>query len=316
MGNGTGALAALRGLWLGDAFGGTWFRRPAEDVVARRLADGPWRWTDDTAMTLPLVRMLVERGRVEQDALAAAFASEYAADPYRNYGAGMHDVLAALVEGEDWRVVTRRQFDGEGSWGNGAAMRVAPLGAWFAEDLDLVVAETERSAPVTHAHPEAVAGAVAVAVAAALSARGGAWPLEAVAARTPDGQVADRPRAAAWSLEAVAARTPEGQVADGLRAAARFEADTDPREVAAVVGSGLRISAPDTVPYALWCAARHPDDLVAALWATASAGGDVDTTCAIAGGVVGARTGLSGVPAVWLERCEELPSWVDETRAG
>jgi ADP-ribosylglycohydrolase len=43
---------------------------------------------------------------------------------------------------------------------------------------------------------------------------------------------------------------------------------------------------PDTVPYAIWCAARHLDDLVEALWATVSVGGDIDTTCAIVGGIV------------------------------
>jgi ADP-ribosylglycohydrolase len=88
--------------------------------------------------------------------------------------------------------VTRRQFDGMGSWGNGAAMRVAPLGAWFAEDLDTVVAEAIRSAQVTHAHPEAAAGAVAVAVAAALSVRGAAGTDLIDAARTGlDGVPAD-----------------------------------------------------------------------------------------------------------------------------
>ncbi|BCY07509.1 ADP-ribosylglycohydrolase family protein [Actinoplanes sp. L3-i22] len=288
MGNTAAAVAAMRGVWLGDAFGETWCRRPAGDFAERRLADGPWTWTDDTAMALPLLRVLVAHGRVDQDVLAAEFATEYAADPYRNYGAGMHDVLAAFGAGEGWAVVTRRQFDGSGSWGNGAAMRVPPLGAWFAGDLDAVVAEAGRSAVVTHAHPEAAAGAVAVAVAAALSVRGGDW-----------------------SLGDVVARVPAGQVADGLRRAADFPGDADPREVGAVVGSGLRISAPDTVPYALWCAARHQDDLAAALWATASAGGDIDTTCAIAGGVVGARTGLAGVPGEWLKRCEGLPAWVD-----
>ncbi|MFI1993901.1 ADP-ribosylglycohydrolase family protein [Actinoplanes sp. NPDC020271] len=114
-----------------------------------------------------------------------------------------------------------------------------------------------------------------------------------------------------WTLAAVAGWTPAGQVRDGLRAAAEFPGGADPVVVAAAVGSGLRISAPDTVPYALWCAARHPNDLVATLWTTASAGGDVDTTCAVAGGVVGARTGLSGVPGVWRERCESPPGRVD-----
>jgi ADP-ribosylglycohydrolase len=70
-------------------------------------------------------------------------------------------------------------------------------------------------------------------------------------------------------------------------------------------------------PYAIWCAARHLDDLEEALWATASAGGDVDTTCAIAAGIVAARTGTRAIPAHWLQACEPLPAWArhaDEPR--
>ena len=285
----------MRGLALGDAFGETWFFRPAEvletAVVKRWLKDGPWPWTDDTAMALSLLQILDKYGRVDQDTLAAAFASAYAADPYRSYGGSMHEVLLAIGQGEAWATVTRRKFDGMGSWGNGAAMRVAPLGAWFADDLDTVVVEAARSAAVTHAHPEATAGAIAVAVAAALNVSGvsGSELIAAVTARVPDSEVASR-----------------------LYRAGRIASSADPRHVAGMLGCGQQISAVDTVPYAIWCAARHLDDLTEALWATALAGGDVDTTCAIVGGIIAGRTGLTGVPADWLSACEPLPTWVDD----
>src|SRR5262245_1460346 len=144
------AAASLRGLALGDAFGETWFFKSAaflDRALAERWVPAPpWHWTDDTAMALCLVSVLHQSGRVDQDALAARFAREYAKDPYRHYGASMHDVLAAIRAGEPWSQVTGRQFDGMGSWGNGAAMRAAPLGAWFTDDLDIVVAEATRSA--------------------------------------------------------------------------------------------------------------------------------------------------------------------------
>ncbi|GIE92185.1 ADP-ribosylglycohydrolase family protein [Actinoplanes regularis] len=293
--NRVAALTALRGLALGDAFGETWLLRPADLVETaldeRRLADGPWPWTDDTAMALSVLRILDRHGHVDQDALAVAFADAYAADPYRSYGGSMHEVLRSIRQGEPWAVVTRRKFDGMGSWGNGAAMRVAPLGAWFADDLGTVVAEAARSAEVTHAHPEAVAGAVAVAVATAASVGG-----------VEGGEL----------IEAVVARTPDGEVASRLRRVARVALSADPRHVAGMVGCGERISAVDTVPYAVWCAAAHLDDLTEALWATARAGGDVDTTCAIVGGIVAGRTGLDGVPADWASACEPLPAWVDD----
>ena len=287
-------MAALRGLALGDAFGETWFGRPAgyvERALAHRwLPAGPWFWTDDTAMALSLVAVLHRHGRVDQDALARRFAAAYAVDPHRKYGKSMHEVLSRVRGGESWSRVAAGQFGGVGSWGNGAAMRVAPLGAWFAADLEMVVGEAARSAAVTHAHPEAAAGAVAVAVGAALGVRG-----------TPGHEL----------LDAVAERTPDGEVKRGLRRAAKVGLRASPVAAAAILGCGQNLSAMDTVPFALWCAARHLDDFVEALWAAVLPGGDTDTTGAIAGGVVAAATGSAGLPALWLAECEPLPAWVD-----
>ena len=70
----------------------------------------------------------------------------------------------------------------------------------------------------------------------------------------------------------------------------------------------------DTVPFALWVAARHLDDYPAAITACLSAGGDVDTTAAIAGGVVAAYTGVGGIPAAWLAAREPLPGWLRGAR--
>jgi ADP-ribosylglycohydrolase len=275
------AEVVLRGLALGDAFGETWFRRKG-DFEKREPAAGMWPWTDDTAMAMGIYRVLARYGRIDQDALAAEFAAEYTRDPNRDYGPAMHDVLAAVHKGEPWRDAAGRQFGGQGSWGNGAAMRVAPVGAWFADDLDEVVVQARMSAEVTHTHPEAVAGAIAVAVATALNAGGG------------------------LELEEVIARVPGGDVRAGLELARRISFDGDPRHAGGTLGNGSRISAPDTVPFTIWAAARHQDDYVEALWATASAGGDIDTTCAIVGGIVAGRTGLADVPAEWLAAAEPI----------
>ncbi|WOX22085.1 ADP-ribosylglycohydrolase family protein [Streptomyces solicathayae] len=281
------ARRSVQGLSLGDAFGERWFplfREPAR--AAREIRDrvvpteAEWHWTDDTAMALAVLRVLVEHGTIEQDRLAACFALTYDADQARGYGHGMHMLLPPLLTAPgDWRTLAPTLFEG-GSLGNGAAMRVAPLGAWFSADLDLVVEQARLSAEVTHAHPEGIAGAVAVAVAAALSVRGG------------------------LGLAEVAARTPAGAVHDGLLKAADVPLDTAPWRAADLLGNGQRIRADDTVPFAVWTAVRHADDLVAALWATAEGLGDVDTTCAITGGIVGAATGVEGVPAAWLRRRE------------
>lgn len=285
------ARRSLEGLALGDAFGERWFplfrepRQAYNEVRARRMPEeSEWHWTDDTAMALGVFRVLDEFGEMRQTELAQAFALSYDADPARGYGHGMHVLLPRLLhEPARWPEFARELFGGEGSLGNGSAMRVAPLGAWFHTDLSRVVEQATLSAEVTHAHPEGVAGAVAVAVAAALSA---------------DHELA---------LDAVAALTPASAVRDGLVRAAEVPFSTEPWKASDLLGNGQRIRADDTVPFALWSAARHPDDLVSALWTTAEGFGDVDTTCAITGGVVAARTGVEGVPEGWLRRREAVP---------
>jgi ADP-ribosylglycohydrolase len=91
--------------------------------------------------------------------------------------------------------------------------------------------------------------------------------------------------------------------------AAALPPGTSVRHAASVLGSGVLISAPDTVPFALWSAAGHLDDLPEALWQTVAGWGDRDTTCAISGGVVAARTGTGAVPAPWLQAREPIPAW-------
>ncbi|MFG2698320.1 ADP-ribosylglycohydrolase family protein [Kitasatospora sp. NPDC048407] len=299
------ARDALEGVALGDAFGERWFklfRAPAEaieQIRARRTPEeSPWHWTDDTAMALAVHRALIDQDGVNRTQLAAMFGATFLADPGRGYGYGMKRLLPVLAEHpERWVTEARELFDGQGSLGNGAAMRVAPLGAWFAEDLDEVVEQAEYSAEVTHAHPEGIAGAVAVALAAAFAARGRV--------------LGDGP-AGADLLHEVAARTPDGLIRDGVAAAAALPAATEPWRAADLLGNGQRIRASDTVPFALWSAAHHLDSLPDALWTTAEGLGDVDTTCAITGGVVAARTGLADVPPAWLQRREGLPAWVAE----
>jgi ADP-ribosylglycohydrolase len=364
IGDAAPAFASLRGLALGDSFGERWFfrgHREALEMIQHRTTPGdqPWQWTDDTVMALALLRVLTAHGEVLQQELATEFASMYAADPYRGFGSGMHDLLPKL--GEDpgnWATYARTLFGGQGSLGNGAAMRAAPLGAWFWRDPELAVAQAALAAEVTHAHPEGVAGGVAVAAAAALAAASagsassgaasadaaaGSGPARATdaAARSGAAEAAMRSGAAdaaarSGAAEAAAASaaadtaarsgpapdphaflaatadlTPPGPIRNILRRAADLPPETPVRKASEILGNGRRVRASDTAPFAIWSAAHHLDNLVGALWTTAEGLGDVDTTCAITGGIVAARTGMTAVPARWLELSEKLPEWVE-----
>src|SRR4051812_16229347 len=162
---------SLDGLSVGDAFGERFFGSPHEvlqRISRRELPDPTWTYTDDTEMALSIVEILKEHGRIEQDLLAACFARRMQFN--RGYAQGTYGVLCGVKDGLDWRSLTQTSFRGKGSFGNGAAMRVAPLGAFFADrPIDVVCDQARLSAEVTHSHPEGIAGAIAVAVAAALA---------------------------------------------------------------------------------------------------------------------------------------------------
>nr|WP_307249254.1 ADP-ribosylglycohydrolase family protein [Catenuloplanes indicus] len=279
---------SLDGLSVGDALGAQFF---VPGTNPGRLPDGPWPWTDDTEMACSVTAALRPGRPIDQDELAALFAEHF--EPYRGYGGGAVVLLRQLREGASWRELAPAAFGGQGSMGNGAAMRVAPLGAFHAGDSRTAAREALRSAEITHAHPEAILGAVAVAVAAA----------EAGWART----VRDRP-APADLLDAVHGLLVESQVAAGVGRARRL-LGVSVAEAAYELGNGSQVLAPDTVPFALWAAVTHLHDFPAAIMACVEAGGDVDTTAAIVGGIVASYTGRDGIPEEWLARREPLPSY-------
>jgi ADP-ribosylglycohydrolase len=241
-------------------------------------------------MALSIVEQLRTIGHIDQDRLAAAFAERF--EPYRGYGGGAVVLLRQIREGAKWQDVSKAAFGGQGSMGNGAAMRVAPLGAFHAGDSRTAALEAMRSAEVTHANPEAILGAVAVAVAAA----------EAGWARL----VEHRPEPFGF-LEAVLDYLVDSQVLTTTERALRL-LGASVAEAAYELGNGSQVLAQDTVPFALWVAATRIDDYPAAIRACVEAGGDVDTTAAIAGGIVAAYTGRgrAGIPAEWLRRREPL----------
>jgi ADP-ribosylglycohydrolase len=291
------AFASLYGLAVGDALGAQFFV-PANHAALKsgELPPTDWGWTDDTEMACSVVAVLNDHGAIDQDALAASFAGHHDFD--RGYGPAVGRMLRLIrQEGGDWRSLAAELFNGQGSWGNGAAMRVPPLGAWYAGEPEKAAEQAELSAVTTHQHPEAVAGAIAVACAAALVADPAAGPADGGAL-----------------LDAVVSLVPRSAVQAGLRRARDMLDYADVATVAAVLGCGRRTSAHDTVPFALWAAARHGADYEGAFWATARAGGDMDTTCAIAGGIVAARPD-GAPPRLWLERTEPLPRWVPAVRA-
>jgi ADP-ribosylglycohydrolase len=261
-------------------------KRLAEDD----LPGGPWFHTDDTEMAISIVAVLKSHGYIDQDALAKRFARRFERDPERGYGRMTRFQMREIMAGAKWRDTAANAFGGQGSMGNGSAMRIAPLGAYFADDLKRCAEEARASSLVTHTHPEGVAGAIAVAVAAAM-----AWQLR------PDAN--DRTRR---FFDAVLQHTPESRVRRGILVASTTPPETPAISVARALGNGSQVTAPDTVPFCLWIAAYYLDRFVETLARTISVDGDCDTNAAIVGGIVALSAGRESIPADWLEAREPV----------
>jgi poly(ADP-ribose) glycohydrolase ARH3 len=225
-------------------------------------------------MTIALAESLLRCDVVEPEDLRRSFLRAH--DPRRGYGPGTEEVFRLWREGV---TDAAGQIFGGGSFGNGAAMRVAAVGVRFAFDDILIEAQAERSARLTHTHPAGIDGAVVQASAVAAAVRG------------------DSPLRAAQS----AARTPEFQQALALVTDILRGERLDPIELHEQLGA--TVAAHHSVPVAV-CIAAAAEDFESALTLAVSCGGDTDTIASMTGAILGGRLGAAAIPGRWLQALE------------
>ena len=281
-------LGCLLGEAVGDGLGALYEGLPADfiywsqgavaDLLSQSVAEG-LRYTDDTQMMIGVAEVLAAHGRIDEDDLIRRFAADY--DPERGYGTGARRILEGVNAGNDWRHLAENLFPG-GSFGNGAAMRVAPVGLFFAHDLDRVAAEARASARPTHRHPLGIEGAVLLAVAVALASRGPPFERGRFY-RTLEGFCESDEFC--WQVRA----------ARGLRRGHSL----------GFLGNSL--PAYRSVVTAIACFSTSPDSYEGAVGTAVTQGDDTDTLAAMAGALSGAHLGIDAVPRGWVERLEEGP---------
>src|SRR5262249_49180150 len=145
-----------------------WTLGPIHELLNQPITE-VLRYTDDTQMMIGVAETLVAHGEIREDVLSQRFAANY--EPERGYGRGARQILESMIEGGTWQTLAETIFPG-GSFGNGAAMRVAPVGLVFCYDLGRVAEQARISALPTHRHPLGIEGAQLLALAVALAAQG------------------------------------------------------------------------------------------------------------------------------------------------
>ncbi len=287
-------IGALIGTFVGDALGmpvegWSWrdIRRQfgeIRDMISARLGAGTY--TDDTLLMIALAESLIaHQGRLDPDDLQARFRKAY--DPRRGFGAGMHRLVRLWDLGTHWREAARSLFDG-GSYGNGGAMRVAPVGVLYHRDLPRVYEMARLQAAVTHAHPLGQEGAALQALAVALAVQANpahfdpeSFVEELEAALPPSAEAYRRALMLAWELRD------------------RWE-DRD----LVVRKLGNRSSAHRSVPTAIFSFITFWQSFEEAVVYAVSLGGDTDTLAAMTGAIAGAFHGVSAVPRRWWDALE------------
>ncbi len=276
----------LLGLAIGDALGARFEGQSPEQIAGRfRSAEalmanpptGELYYTDDTQMAIGVAETLVVCQGIDEAEICRRFLTNYV--PHRGYGRGARVVLDAMVEGKDHRSLAENHFPG-GSFGNGAAMRVAPVGLMFRHDHDQLWHHARLSALPTHVHPLGIEGAQLLALAVALAAS-----LETIDRET--------------FFETLAGRCQSMEYAGPLRRAARI----DNRKDLALFGNGIEATA--SVVTAIASFALTPHSYEQTIGNVILLGGDTDTIAAMAGAISGAFLGREAIPLHLLSNLED-----------
>ena len=93
------------------------------------------RYTDDTAMMIGIAESLVENRGFNAEHMVQTFIRNYDAEPWRGYGPGPTAIFKMMKLGLSWKQAAVRIYLG-GSYGNGSAMRIAPIGLFHYDNLD------------------------------------------------------------------------------------------------------------------------------------------------------------------------------------
>jgi poly(ADP-ribose) glycohydrolase ARH3 len=285
---------AILGGFLGDAFGSS-FEGMESDRAGFHISDLSKKftrnYTDDTDMTLALAESLIQCGTINPEDIAKQFS--LTCDLTRGYAFGTIKAVLALRAGLKWHQVARIVFE-NGSFGNGAAMRVSPVGLFYHHDLDGLQEAAVKQANITHFHPLGQWGAVMQACSIGLAVNQS--PKEPFKRE----EVIVSLREVLWRgpIEYLRALN---RIEDMLSQGKKLQA----REVVQSLGNG--VEAHFSVPSACYVAIAYSPDFCDAVRAAISLGGDTDTIAGMVGAIVGAHVGEKGLPAEWIEQLEEGP---------
>lgn len=258
------------------------------------------QYSDESQMARELMESYVVCGRFDPEDYARRIALLFTEDRVVGHGHTTEEAARRLAAGTPWR----HAGTPAPAAGNASAMRAGILGLLYGDVPDELIRLACEQSIITHADPRCSAGAVAMAGAVALAA-GGA-KLEGPAFLDPLRQWTQRVEP---SLTSSLRRLEELLTQPPTRAAEAISRIGLPPGVDSQWHGGISAFVVSSVLWALYAYLKHPDDFIQAVALAIGAGGDVDTTAAMAGALVGARRGLAGIPSGLAVHLNDRGDW-------
>lgn len=281
-------LGCLIGAAIGDGLG-AWRegRRIAEKEDIASLAERveELAYTDDTHMTIGVVESLIQSRGFDGEHMVQTFIKNYETEPWRGYGPGPPRVFRMIKSGEPWHSAASKIYRG-GSFGNGSAMRVAPVGLLYSNNPAKLREIAYKSSSITHSHELGKEGAALQAYAVAL------------ALNTPSDEEIDREAFLLKLQNFAQTQLYKEKIANTKE----LLGEQDRARVVAVLGNG--IEALNSVPTAIYCFLKQPKSYKDSVIYAISLGGDTDTIASMAGAISGAYLGIEAIPQEWRLKLE------------
>ena len=269
-----------------------------------KATDDCFEYTDDTAMARQIAKSFVEKKTIDTKSIAKNFTEEYFREPWRGYGGSVVEVFQKLKDSdcEDPFKPASEQFNGSGSYGNGAGMRAHPIAlACYNDDPEEVVKVAGDVAKLTHFHHLGVTGGImqTMAVYHALHAESSHDILQKIKVLVND-------------LEKNIEEDSASLYKHKIELVEKYVSCPEDDLAEVVFELGNDVSAVDSVPTAFFCYQRviqNPEislenKFEEVLRLAIRMGGDTDTIASMACSIAGADLGLDNIPAHLYTSCE------------
>lgn len=285
--NGLGSFSGcMLGCAAGDALGAEFEGTEALSLGTTHFSG---RWTDDTHMMIGVAESLVECNGFDGHHMTMAFIRNYDQEPWRGYASGPPLVFRWIKSGVPWNEASKKLFGGAGSLGNGAAMRVAPIGLFYHDEPEELRHVAYESGQITHAHELGKEGAAIQAYAVALAVN---TALSSSARRLKPTEYLKRLKTFARSEVYLQKLEKVGELLD------------EPSKARIVRELGNSVEAHNSVPAAIYSFLRDAESFRDAALCAVSLGGDADTIAAMTGSISGAYLGAEAIPREWINVLE------------